>query len=117
MKIHSTLYLFCFHISHFIFWNQKRSGKKKSLNTFSLTVNILKQGDTDVRWRNDFYILTYYYYNFLYTNLLLIDYKSYSVKRAWTHKVKVIAICEKNLMYNISHLSILFTKDIIEFSS
>ena len=34
-KMHNTLYLFCFHMSYFLFWNQKRAVRKKSLNTFS----------------------------------------------------------------------------------
>ena len=27
--MHTTLYLFCFHMSYFIFWNQKRAARKK----------------------------------------------------------------------------------------
>ena len=41
-KMHTTLYLFCFHMSYILFWNQKRAVRKKSLNTFSLAANILK---------------------------------------------------------------------------
>ena len=42
-KMHMTLYLFCFHMSYFIFWNQERAIRKKSLNTFSLAAIILKR--------------------------------------------------------------------------
>ena len=28
-KMYTTLCLFCFHMSHFIFWNQKRAVRKK----------------------------------------------------------------------------------------
>ena len=48
-KMHTALYLFCFHMSYFIFWNQKREvRKKKSLNTLSLAANILSFQKVDV---------------------------------------------------------------------
>ena len=29
-KMYTTLHLFCFHMSYFIFWNQKRAVRKKN---------------------------------------------------------------------------------------